>query len=449
MLRPLLALLLVPAAVHAATTAQLLTPLNTSVLGGERQVYSVRFLDAAGRPAVGESVLFDNDACGLFDGGSFTAATRTDANGVASMGFTARAQGITCWINVQAGVTARFNVFTYTLGQVSIDGLRYPADPRPGEPYVFTAGVGAGVYPIFNADLTARIVPSTSTATISPGVANTGQAGRVDLRVQPGSSDFEIEIGFKGLTRRFAMHVSDAPLQDMWWAGTTENGWGMSVVQHGEKLFTAIYAYDAAGAPTWYVMPAGTWNAAHTAYSGALYSPHGTPYSSYDAARLVPGPARGSATLTFDGLAEASLAFEIDGVSATKRLSRQSFGPVENASAPVVVGDMWWGGAAQNGWGLALLQQYRTIFGVWFTYGADGSPTWFVMPSGFWKDDATWEGRLYRTTGSPWLGKTYDPALLSSTDVGGFSLHFDATSASFAYTVDGKPGMMTLMRQPF
>jgi hypothetical protein len=119
----------------------------------------VRFLDASGRPAVGESVLFDNDACGFFDaGGGFTAATRTDANGVASMGFTARAQGITCWINVQAGAAARFNVFTYTLGQVTIDGVRFPADPRPGQSYVFTAGAGAGAYPIYNAEITARVV---------------------------------------------------------------------------------------------------------------------------------------------------------------------------------------------------------------------------------------------------------------------------------------------------
>jgi hypothetical protein len=398
---------------------------------------------------VGESVVFDNDACGFFDGGSFVAATRTDANGVASMGFTARAQGITCWITAQAGASARFNVFTYTIGQVSIDGVRYPADPRPGQSYVFTAGAGAGAYPIYNSEITARILPETSTATISPGVAGTGQTGRVDFRVQPGAGDFEIEVGFKGLTRRFAMHASGPALQDMWWAGSEENGWGMSVVQHGDRLFAALYAYDAAGAPTWYVMPAGTWNAEHTAYSGALYAPHGTPYSSYDATRLVPGAARGMATLTFSGLEEATLAYEIDGISGTKRISRQPFGTAEGTSAPAVVGDMWWGGAAENGWGVALLQQYRTIFGVWFTYGADGAPTWFVMPSGFWKDASTWEGRLYRTTGSPWLGKTYDPARLASTDVGAFSLHFDGAAATFGYTIDGKPGMMTLMRQPF
>jgi hypothetical protein len=214
----------------------------------------------------------------------------------------------------------------------------------------------------------------------------------------------------------------------------------MSVVQHADRLFTAIYAYDAAGAATWYVMPGGAWNAAHTVYSGALYAPRGSPFSAYDASRLVPGAPRGTATLTFNGLDEVTLAYEIDGVSGTKRISRQLFGSAESASAPTIVGDMWWGGAGQNGWGVALLQQYRTLFGVWFTYGADGAPTWFVMPSGFWKDPVTWEGRLYRTTGSPWLGKTYDPALLASIDVGVFSLHFDGASAIFTYTIEGKTG---------
>ena len=47
---------LLPLAAAAASSVQLLTPVNTSVLGGERQVYSVRFFDALGRPTAGETV---------------------------------------------------------------------------------------------------------------------------------------------------------------------------------------------------------------------------------------------------------------------------------------------------------------------------------------------------------------------------------------------------------
>src|SRR6185369_14527495 len=56
---PLLAALaLASPLVHAAASAQALTPIDVSVLGNESKVFSVRFLDAAGAPAVGESVQF-------------------------------------------------------------------------------------------------------------------------------------------------------------------------------------------------------------------------------------------------------------------------------------------------------------------------------------------------------------------------------------------------------
>ncbi len=444
----LLALLLLPHAAWAAVSAQPLTPSNTSVMGGERQVYSVRFFDGLGQPAVGESVSFFNDACGFFDNGGFSATVVTDMSGVASIGFTARMQGITCWVVAQAGVQVRFYVLTYTLGQVALTGSISPAEPRPGQSFTFTGGAFAGAYPIYDASVEATVEPpgAATIARISGG----GQPGQTDFVVTPlGFGPFEIEVSYRGLTRRFAAPVAESPLQDMWWSGPGENGWGMSVVQHGDRLFAAIYTYDAAGAPTWYVMPGGTWNGARTAFTGALYSPRGSPYSAYDAAKLRPGEPVGTATITFNAANDASLDFTIDGVGGRKAITRQFFGPPVTTPAPLKAGDMWWGGASQNGWGLALLQQYRTLFGVWFTYDANGAPTWFVLPSGSWADANTWQGRIYRATGSPWLGQTYDASRLASTDVGGFSLRFDAGAATLTYTIDGKPGTMALVRQPF
>ncbi len=443
---------LVAANAHAAASALPITRLNTSVLGGERQVYSAQFLDATGAPAAGETVTFDNDACGTFDTGSFVATTKTDSQGVASMGFTARPQGITCWINASATpATVRFNVFTYTLAQVSLSAS-YPAERTPGEPFTFTAAAATGVYPIWNADLSARVIAGTSSAQLAPGSGNTAQAGYYPFHVQPvqGAGDFDIEVGFKGITKRFKLRAPQSQLQDMWWAGTAENGWGMSLVQHAERLFATLYVYDAKGAPTWFVMPGGSWNDSRTVFTGALYSPRGTPYSSYDASHLEVGAPRGTARLTFQGTEAATLSYEIDGVTGSKRLERQPFG-LSGTWPAEIVSDMWWGGASQNGWGVALLQQYGTLFGVWFTYDASGAPTWFVMPAGAWKDSAatTWEGRLYRTTGSPWIGAAYDAAKLASSDAGSFSIRFDGPNATFTYTIDGKVGTMALMRQAF
>lgn len=444
----LLLLLFVTTACRAALVAQPLTPLNTSVLGGESRVYSARFFDAAGQPAAGERVTFDNDACGFFDNGGFSTSVVADAQGVATARFTARPQGITCWITAQAGASVRFNVFTYTIGQVSLSATWLP-ETRPGWPFTFTAAARAGVYPIYNAPLSARVVPAGA-ATIRAVSADSGEAGRMDFVVTPQGMgrDFEIEVGFRGLKQVFAIVGPTSPLQDMWWAGPAENGWGMSVVQHGDRVFATIYAYDEAGAPTWYVMPGGTWNATKTVISGALYSPRGTPYTAYDASRLRPGAPVGSATIDFSGANDATLAYEIGSTRGTKAITRQPFGPPETVAAPVSAGDMWWGGPDQDGWGIALLQQYRTIFGVWFTYDASGAPTWFVMPAGFWSDASTWSGRIYRTRGSPWLGRPYDPGLLSSTDAGWFSIRFDG-EATVSYTIDGKSGTMALMRQAF
>ncbi|HEX5129378.1 MAG TPA: Ig-like domain-containing protein, partial [Usitatibacter sp.] len=402
--------MLLPVAAVAATSVQQLTPINTSVLGGERQVYSVRVFDALNRPAAGETVSFSNDACGFFDNGAFATTAVTDASGVASAGFTARPQGITCWITVQAGVRAVFNVFTYTKGQVALSSSLSPAEPRPGQSFNFVALASAGAYPIYGSRVEARVVPPEA-ADISAG--SDAGPGRTQFAVTPrGFGPYAIEMSYRDITRRHSIAAMDSPLQDMWWGGASENGWGMSIVQHGDRLFAAIYAYDASGNPTWYVMPGGAWNAAHTVFTGPLYSPKGAPYAAYDAAKLAVGEAVGTATITFSGVNEAMLEVSIGASSTRKALVRQPFGTPETVAAPRQVGDMWWGGASQNGWGIALLQQHRMLFGVWFTYDESGAPTWFVMPSGFWADADTWRGRLYRTQGSPWLGATYDATRL-------------------------------------
>ena len=42
--------------------------------------------------------------------------------------------------------------------------------------------------------------------------------------------------------------------QGLWW-NANESGWGMSITQHGNIIFAALYTYDDDGQPTWYVIP--------------------------------------------------------------------------------------------------------------------------------------------------------------------------------------------------
>jgi hypothetical protein len=253
-----------------------------------------------------------------------------------------------------------------------------------------------------------------------------------------------------GAAASFAVRLYDPAfnLQDMWWAGTAENGWGMSIVQHRDTLFAVIYAYDAAGNPTWYVMPGGAWDDSNRAFSGALFQPRGAPFYAYDASRFSTGAPVGLATLTFANGGAATLDYNIGGVAVRKQLTRQLFGPP--ATAPLAnLGDMWWGGTAQNGWGIAVLQQQATLFSVWFTYDAAGAPTWYVLPGGAWTASDTYEGTLYRTHGAPWLGGNYDPAVFDPIAVGSFRLRFGGNFARFDYSVDTRSGTLELARQPF
>lgn len=434
----------------AATSATAVTPQRISVPGGETREFAARFFDAFGQPAVGESVQFVNDACGFFSNGAPVITVRTDAAGFASAAFTARNQGITCWVVASAGVQVRWDVLTFTLPQVHFTATLSPPEPRPGQPYVLTVRPMAGAYPLYEADVIARVVEGAASAAVSPSAGNSGQAGSVAFNVAPDKrvGDYAIDVSYRGRTQRVAMEPPQAPWQDLWWAGPEENGWGMSLVQHREQLFGVIYAYDAAGRPTWYVMPGGTWDAARTAFTGSLYSPRGSSYRDYRAGDFVAGPAVGRALLTINGGNSIGLEAAIEGTILRKQLVRQDFGP---AAAPLAarLDDMWWGGASQDGWGIAVLQQHQSLFAIWFTYDEAGAPTWFVMPSGSWLDATTYAGRIYRPGGSPWLAAPYDPRAFRTADVGSFRMRFSGDGATFDYTIDGRGGTMPLSRQPF
>jgi len=240
-----------------------------------------------------------------------------------------------------------------------------------------------------------------------------------------------------------------ANYQDLWWSGPQENGWGMSIVQHRDVLFSELFIYDNAGNPIWVVMPGGSWNASFTRFTGAVFIPSGAWFASYDASRHNIGPQVGTVTLDFASPAAATLTYTINGVSGTKSLARIGFGPAD--STPVgAYGDLWWGGTAQNGWGIAINQQYRTLFSIWYTYDREGKPTWFVMPGGTWTAAGTYSASAYRAIGPPWLGVPYDVSRHSLAPVGNVTVTFtDAQNAVMTYTIDGVSGTNALTRVPF
>ena len=241
-------------------------------------------------------------------------------------------------------------------------------------------------------------------------------------------------------------------LHDLWWGGPSENGWGVSISQHGDRLFNVFFVYDDQGNPTWFVQPGGQWEEGlGSTLLGTLYTTRGTPWYAYDSTSLtVRAEGRGSTQFSGPKSARIDVGYQPTTLSHTwKQIVRQDFR--RTSSLVRNVSDMWWGGPEQNGWGVAIHEQEGNLFIVWFTYDAQGKPTWFVMPDGTWSDSGEFSGAIYRTRGSRWFGLSYDPGALATTTVGQFRLRFDEARqrGDLDFTLEGRSGTLRLVRQPF
>jgi hypothetical protein len=241
-------------------------------------------------------------------------------------------------------------------------------------------------------------------------------------------------------------------LQDMWWSGFAENGWGMSIAQHDDRLFAVAFAYGPDGQPTWYAQLEGGWldGMRYALYGGQWYSPRGTPFFAYDTTRLQVGAPKilGGTRFSGDGAGQWSFSTgDHATVQRTKSIVRQDF--TSDPPSPITgLGDMWWGGPSQSGWGISIMEQAGGLFSVWFTYDAAGLPTWFVMPAGSWSSNNTFEGAIYRTQSSAW--PDYDAKRLQVIPVGTYRYRFtDLEHATFEYSVEGRTGTLSLVRQSF
>ena len=240
---------------------------------------------------------------------------------------------------------------------------------------------------------------------------------------------------------------------DLWWVGTTEDGWGMTVQQHGNIQFNVFFVYDGTGKPIWYAMPGGTWNSDFTVFSGGIAKPTSAPLNAYDKTLFQPGGAVGTMAITYTSPSTARLNYTIGGVSGQKNVQRQIFGQSDGLTG-LTVGDMWWAGATQDGWGVSITQQLRTLFAAWYTYDQAGNVTWYTLPGGTWSGN-TYSGTLATATSSPWLGVAYDPSKFVPAAMGTISFTFtDANNGVMNYTFTAGPFAGTtqtkqIVRQPY
>jgi hypothetical protein len=341
-------------------------------------------------------------------------------------------------------------------------------NPRAGTPITLTALI-RGVTPNGVINITTT---STGNSTVPvAGCTNLSVSILPDSTVLPGNTGLAVatcvtlaEAGSRVYTATYSNDVANqakpvvistsSPLagpldySDLWWGGTAESGWGITIAQKGLQQFNAFYVYDAGGKPVWYVMSGGSWNADYTRLTGAVYQPNGSPFDNYDARRLQIGAAVGTATIIFTGVNDAVFEYTLSGVTSKKFISRFKFGRAD-ATPKISVKDVWWAGEGENGWGISIAQQERSLFATWYAYDADGKTTWFVSPGGTW-DGTTYTGQLYSTSGSPWLGTVYNAAANRVESLGTLVLRFsDANSAIMTTTFNGKTITKTISRLAF
>lgn len=110
---------------------------------------------------------------------------------------------------------------------------------------------------------------------------------------------------------------------DLWWT-STESGWGISILQHpSNTIFAAWFTYDDSGAPTWYVA-SGCQLVGDYCY-GTLYKTHGPPFSQPFNPSSVTVAAVGTVSFSFSSYGNATMTYNVGGVTATKNITRQPF----------------------------------------------------------------------------------------------------------------------------
>ncbi len=110
--------------------------------------------------------------------------------------------------------------------------------------------------------------------------------------------------------------------QDLWW-NPAETGWGLNVAHQGSILFVTLFTYGADGKARWFVMSAGR-RTAPGVYSGTLYQTGGPPFN---ASPWTPTTATavGNMVLNFAHGNQATLTYDVNGVSVSKQIQRQVF----------------------------------------------------------------------------------------------------------------------------
>ena len=131
-----------------------------------------------------------------------------------------------------------------------------------------------------------------------------------------------VALGF-GLPAHATSYSTD--FSDLWWAGETENGWGINFIQQAEVIFATMFVYGTDNTPRWYVAsnlsPSGSGS---TTFVGALYRTTGPYFGTAWTGTATPIQV-GTMTVAFNSPTNATLNYTVEGTSVTKNITRQTW----------------------------------------------------------------------------------------------------------------------------
>jgi hypothetical protein len=138
----------------------------------------------------------------------------------------------------------------------------------------------------------------------------------------------------------------------------------------------------------------------------------------------------------------------ISNTGVVNPVSFTAIGTGDNAPAAANYQGLWWGGPAEDGWGINLAHQGDVIYMTWYTYDATGRPSWLALVASR-TAPGTYAGPILEVRGSPYDVTPYNPALKVSQTVGSGTLAFaDASNGTLAFTAKSVSRTIAITRLP-
>ena len=239
--------------------------------------------------------------------------------------------------------------------------------------------------------------------------------------------------------------------QGLWW-NPQQSGWGINFAHQGDIVFATWFTYDGTGKPWWLIALLS--RTAEGVYSGPVSTVAGPLFNS---APFGPAPVEtevGTMTATFADASHATIQYTVNGVTQTKAIVPQQFGPLPtcawgaqpNLALATNYQDLWWN-PQESGWGVNFTHQGDVIFATWFTYDATGKPWWLIALLSR-TVAGVYAGPVSTVAGPPFDAVPW--SAVAETGIGSATATFaDGNSATFAYTVNGVAQTKSITRQVF